>query len=892
MLRKFSIRSKLIICILVGCLVPYLIGGLYIKNKTEDWLYNNNIENANLLLHQAAVHVDEAILNNIQNLAAMITMDERVINVDSNINSYVDYAPDTFKYQYSQSEADILSYFASIKKSHEIITMVSFGTEEGGYIEYPNFKPISPYDPRIREWYKSTIHQNGTVISEPYITKVSGDLVFSLTKSVVRSGKNIGVICVTIKLDSLMEDINNLKYGRTGYINIISPKDVFINSPRNDKWLLNSVDAIDTEAFKHVDDYDGKSFDSQLDGVDKVFNVYISPYSGWKYISVIDKNEVLQHSKVLTDLLFIIYLITSLIILALMLIISNYITKPILNIAQVINKMATFKFDKYENKSFKSYEHQRDEIGEISRALSSMQGNFVELKNQIETMDEEIKNINIDEGSVYQLNLSKDNPFEGITKSINGLLEKVHSSIEQIRLYNNEISFKNELLITSEEELKSKLQEIDTQKELILYVAEHDPLTNLPNRRQFYEKLNRVLLAGGQGAVMLLDIDNFKGINDTLGHLFGDKVLQYVSAKLEEMPDYDIYIYRFGGDEFLLLYEVTEGVDKSVDFIKRLFELFNDKFQIDEIEVRIEISMGVSLFPKDSRDIDQLIMNADLALYYVKNRGKNNYAFFDTGMAEPLKFRLDTKNLLGEAITNDGFKMLYQPQVDLESGEIKGYEALIRLKDQKLSPGEFIPVAEEYGMIIDIGRIATKLVVEQMGRWQQGGYELKPVSINFSAVQMYDHEYNTYLLDLLKTHNIKPELIVIEITENIFLENKEAAISLFNELRSHGIKISIDDFGTGYSSLSYLTFLPIDSIKLDRALSIKFLEVENIAAMESLIDFAHSLNLKVIAEGIEEEIQVRRLVDGNCDAVQGYYFCKPLEAGDVEKNYDMIYKLP
>lgn len=891
MLKKFSIRNKLIISILIGCLVPYVVGGLYIKDKTEEWLYNNNIEHTNVLLRQAAEHVDESILKNIQNLVSMIAMDEHITHVNSKINSYIDYDVDTFKFHSSPSETEIMAYFGTIKDTHDIINMVSFGTEQGGYIEYPNFKPVAPYDPRTREWYINAIHQKGTVISEPYITKVTQDLVVSLDKSVSLNDKSIGVVSVTIKLDNLMRSINDLKYGRSGYINILSPNNTFINSSRNEEWVLHSVDALGLEVFSSIDNYNGQSFEGQIDGVDKLFNVYISPYSGWKYISVIDKNEVLEKSKALTGLLIVIYFITFLIILALIFIISNYITRPILNIAHVINKMATFKFDKYENKNLEIYTHQNDEIGEISRALDGMQENYIELKSNIAIMDEEIQNINIDERSIYQLKLSKDNPFAGITNSVNGLLQKVHSSIEQIKLFNDEISYKNELLIASEEELTAQLHEIDSQKELIRFVADHDSLTNLPNRRKFYEKLGQVLTNDGRGAVVIFDLDNFKGINDTLGHLFGDKVLQYISRKLEEMSNQDIFVSRFGGDEFLLLYEWKEGTNEILHLIEQLLELFKDKFFIDQNEVKVEFSMGISLFPQDSRDINQLIMNADLALYFIKNNGKNNYAFFNDEMAEHLKFRLDTKIILREAITHSGFKIVYQPQVDSSSGEVIGYEALIRLKHYKVSPADFIAVAEEDGMIITIGRIVTKMVIEQMHEWQQMGYDLKPVAINFSAVQIHDYNYKTYLLDLLKSNDVKPELIVIEITENIFLENKETTIAFLNELRAYGIKTSVDDFGTGYSSLSYLTFLPIDTIKLDRTLSIKFLELDNSAVMDSLIALAHSLNLKVIAEGIEEYEQVKRLVVGKCDAIQGYYFSKPLEVEEVEKTYGMIYEL-
>lgn len=891
MINKLSIRNKLIISILAGCLIPYLIGGLYIKGKTEDWLYNNNIERANMLLRQTAEQVDESILENMGNLVSMIAMDEQITHIGSEINSYIDYDQNTFKFRSSESEAEIMEYFRTIKDSQDIVTMVSVGTEEGGYIEYPKFKPTAPYDPRTRGWYIDAINKKETVISEPYITKESKELVVSLVKSVTLKDKNIGVVCLTIKLDNLMKGINALKYGESGYINILSHNNIFINSPHNKEWLFHSAEDLGLDVFSCIDNYNSKSFEAQVDSVNKIFNVYISPYSGWKYISVIDKSEILEQSKVLTGVLIVIYFITFLIVLALILLIADYITKPILKIANIINKMATFKFDIYEDKSLKVYTHQNDEVGEISRALNGMQKNFIELKSKIVSMDEEIQNIDIDESSIHQLELSKDNPFAGIANSINVLLQKVHSSIEQIKLFNEEISYKNELLMGSEEELTAQLEEINSQKEFILFIAEHDPLTNLPNRRKFNEKLNQVLSDNGMGAVALLDIDNFKGINDTMGHLFGDKVLQYISQRLEEMSNQNIFVSRFGGDEFLLLYECTDGLDEILHFAEQLHALFNERFIIEQNIVNIEFSMGISLFPKDSHDINQLIMNADLALYFAKNRGRNNYVFFTAKMADHLKFKSDIKIILREAITNDAFKMLYQPQVDIRSGEIIGYEALVRLKNHSLSPIDFIPIAEEDGMIITIGRIVTKMVVEQIHQWQQKGYDPKPVTINFSAVQIHDYNYLTYLMDLLELNDVKPEHIIIEITENIFLENKETTIAFLNELKVHGIKIFVDDFGTGYSSLSYLIFLPIDAIKLDRTLSTKFLELDNIAVMDNLISLAHSLNLKVIAEGIEEYEQVKRLIAGNCDAIQGYYFSKPLEVEDVEKTYGMIFEL-
>jgi len=861
MLKKLSIRNKLIIYMLIGCLVPFLIGSFYIKNKTEEGLYNRSIEQTNLLIRQIAEHVDDSILENMHNLISIMAMDERFLNVDSNINSYLNFDSNTFVYQATESETEIMEYLHSIKKNQEMLNLISFGTEEGKYIEYPSFKPTGPYDPRERGWYSSAINQEDAVISEPYLTKMSKELVISVSKSVIKNDKKIGVLCLTIKLDDLGKDMNGLIFSKTGYILVLDPNNNILNSPLHEEWKLHSTEELGLDIFSTVDYQNGKSFEGQIDGVDKVFNVYISPYSGWKYISVIDKSEILEGSTELTEYLIVVFLFILLIIVVITFLISIYITEPILDIAHVIKKMATFKFDIYEHKNIKSYTKQQDEIGEISRALNSMQTNYMELKNNIAIMDYEIKNININEVS-YELKLSEDNPFSGIANSINDLLKKVHSSFEEINFH----------------------------KEYISFLADHDPLTNLPNRRYIHDKFNQLLNDNGKGAVLLLDLDNFKGINDTLGHLFGDKVLQYISHILEQVSNEGVFVCRFGGDEFLILYNCKDKMEEILHFTEHFFELFNKPFLIDQNEVKIEFSMGISIFPNDSLDINQLIMNADLALYNAKNNGKNSFVLYNNKMAEHLKYKLIIKAILKEAIVNNGFKLLYQPQVNIKTGEITGYEALIRLKNHNISPSDFIPIAEDDDTIIKVGRIVTKMVVEQLHNWQMIGLNPKPVSINFSAVQMHDYNYKTFLLELLKEYNVNPDHIVIEITENIFLENKETTITFLDELRAQGIKIAVDDFGTGYSSLSYLTFLPIDMIKLDRALSYKFLELDSITVMDSLIALAHSLNLKVIAEGIEEFEQVKRLIVGKCDEVQGNYFSEPLEVEELVETFDRIYE--
>ena len=719
---------------------------------------------------------------------------------------------------------------------------------------------------------------------------MSKDTVFSIDKTVKNDNEIVGVLSLTIKLDNLVEKINSINYSDTGYINILSPKNVFINNPQNPDWHLKSVDELGLEVFKNIDAYNGSFFEGELNNKRKIFNLYISPDNGWKYISVVNRSEVLGQSRELINLLVLIYFIVLGILLSFAIIIANYITKPIGLISQQMNHMSKFKFNIKKDQALEKHIYSKDEIGEITRSLFAMKDNFIELEKNIEKMDYEIKNIDVNSDDVYQLELSKDNPFEKVTNSINDLLTRVYNYVSQIQKYNKEINEKNELLQLSEEELIAQVKEIDSQKEYISFIADHDPLTGLANRRVFNEKLEYAIRNKQSISILLIDLDNFKSINDSHGHVFGDEILKHFSEKLNKLSSDFVFISRFGGDEFLILFN-NHLADISLDrFINKIFEIFEEEFKIGEISVNVNLSIGITQSPKDSQDIEQLIMNADMALYEVKENGKNSFAYFTSEINDKLKKKMEIISILEEVITNDGFKMVYQPQIEVSSGKVCGFEALVRLKDYHISPGEFIPVAEDNGFMVKMGRRITEIVIKDMARWREEGHEIKPVSINFSVVQMLDHTYSEFLLNTLNNYSIDPSLIIIEITENIFIENKKETITFLKKLKSRGIRIAIDDFGTGFSSLSYLTFLPLDILKLDRSLCVKFLELDNLAIMDSLIALVHSLDLKVVAEGIENGTQVARLVKGKCDMIQGYYYDKPLESNEAKNKIHHIYK--
>ncbi|WP_373484173.1 EAL domain-containing protein [Acetobacterium sp.] len=424
------------------------------------------------------------------------------------------------------------------------------------------------------------------------------------------------------------------------------------------------------------------------------------------------------------------------------------------------------------------------------------------------------------------------------------------------------------------------------QEDYIAYLATHDYLTKLPNRMSFLEKLTEVLEADRSGAVLLFDIDNFKEINDTQGHVYGDKILEKIAYQLDNISREKMFVSRLGGDEFLILLENVNDKEEIEKFAQMTKKAFENAFILEGRTNFINISMGITCFPEDSNDINQIIMNADTAMYHVKHSGKNNYIFYHNDMKNALNARIEIEAILREALETDGFKLLYQPQVDLNTRQIHGFEALLRLKNHRIRPDQFIPVAEETGLIIDIGRWVAKAAIEQFAAWRKSGLGEKTIAINYSSKQLSDKAFITYLTQLLKANQIRPELIEIEITESILLENNNETMLFLQELKAAGLRIALDDFGTGYSSLNYLTYIPVDKVKLDKSINDKFLNLKNNNVMDSLILLAHSLKLKITAEGIEEWDQYLQLKRGGCDYIQGYLFSKPLDSMDAEKIYN------
>lgn len=412
------------------------------------------------------------------------------------------------------------------------------------------------------------------------------------------------------------------------------------------------------------------------------------------------------------------------------------------------------------------------------------------------------------------------------------------------------------------------------------YMLGHDSLTDLPNRFKAQAVFNDIQKSGKKFSLILFDIDDFKNINDFYSHACGDIVLKTISSRLKAYSaGKDIFVSRFGGDEFLVLYLEKQLNEDSIE-IQELRSVFESPIEYAENNIHIQSSFGIVNSNDD--EMENMIQNADIALYRAKNSGKNKTVFFNEKMRDRIFENNRISRILDDAIANDGIWVAYQPQIDVETGEIHGYEALMRLKNSKVSPAQFIPIAEETGQIIKIDRILTEKVVRQMAEWREHGIPLYKVSINYSYSQVSDVHYVDFLEELLKRYNIPPELICIEITESLFISNKEAVSKLLNEFVKRGISLALDDFGTGYSSLSYLTFLPINVVKIDKSLVDNYLSNEKGDFIKNIVRLVHSLAMKLTVEGVEHQWQNEKLKTFHCDYIQGYYYSKPISGAEIE----------
>ncbi|HMK61819.1 MAG TPA: EAL domain-containing protein [Dissulfurispiraceae bacterium] len=446
----------------------------------------------------------------------------------------------------------------------------------------------------------------------------------------------------------------------------------------------------------------------------------------------------------------------------------------------------------------------------------------------------------------------------------------------------------------------SKLQqELESRKEVekeIRYLAYYDNLTNLPNRTLFKELLERAIATANRHnyvmAILFIDLDFFKRINDTLGHDVGDKLLQAVRDRLlnstrssdymsraEDYEQKDV-VSRLGGDEFILLLHNLASLNDPGRVAVRIINDMSKSFNVEGHEVYITASIGISIYPDDGKTVEDMIKNADVAMYHAKAKGRNNYQYYSKDLTSVAVKYLTMEYKLRRALDNNEFLLYYQPKYSVNGGVIIGLEALLRWKPEDsdlVTPSQFISILEEGGLIMPVGDWVLRTACSQNKAWQEAGYEPTIVSVNLSSRQFDQKDLIDIVTSALQAAGLHPKYLELEITESTVMKDPEAAIITLNKLKNMGVRISIDDFGTGYSSLTYLKQIPLDFIKIDRSfIEHVIINPSDQAIVKAIVALAHSLDLRVIAEGVETEEQLMFLRGCGCDHVQGYLLSRPL----------------
>lgn len=446
-------------------------------------------------------------------------------------------------------------------------------------------------------------------------------------------------------------------------------------------------------------------------------------------------------------------------------------------------------------------------------------------------------------------------------------------------------------LKSANDQLHRDLEERKRVELSIRHMAHHDALTGLPNRALFRDRLTHAMAQADRYhqklAVLFLDLDRFKAINDTLGHNVGDQLLKIASERLRScVRDCDT-VARLGGDEFTVIVDDIIEVQDAAVVAQKILDTLSQPFNLYGHEVFISVSVGITLYPNDDENADNLLRNADSAMYRAKEYGRNNYQFYVADMNVKARARLMLESSLRRALDRGEFALYYQPRVDLFSGRVIGAEALLRWRHPEMGlvpPAEFIPILEETGMIIPVGDWVLQQACAQNRAWQNMGLSPIRMAVNLSVRQFIQKDLADAVLRTLERCQLAPEFLELEITEDLLLEHNQTNIVTLTRLRNLGVHISIDDFGTGYSSLSYLKRLPIDTLKIDQSF-VRDIDTDpdNKAIASAIIAMAASLHLNVLAEGVETDEQLAFLRAQGCNEIQGFSFSHPLIASEFEQ---------
>lgn len=469
---------------------------------------------------------------------------------------------------------------------------------------------------------------------------------------------------------------------------------------------------------------------------------------------------------------------------------------------------------------------------------------------------------------------------------LNKLVTKPLEVLRQYAYYQNTIPkpFKIKEIEYIRASMVQTFARLDQEKQDLYNLSITDPLSGLSNRYYLQERVQQIISESERNnnkefALLFLDLDHFKTVNDSLGHDVGDELLKNVAVAIQDILRMNDVVARIGGDEFVIVLTHYKDTMELIEIIERIQQKISKPWSIKSYPIQIDSSVGVTIYPKDGNDIFTLMKNADIAMYKAKEKGRKGYHFFTEELNTQTQEYIELTNTMRSALKNYEYSLYYQPQNDTETGEIIGAEALIRWHSPEegiIAPYRFIPIAESNGFIIELGKWVLKTAIKQKHTWEAQGINIK-LAINVAAQQIQEPSFVTHLQELLTQYQVNASQITLEITEYVFLHNTNLILETFKEIKALGVQISLDDFGTGYSSLSYLKRFPIDILKIDKAFLDDYDNKNGAIFIETIITMAHTLKLTVVAEGVETQEQLGYLRRLNCDNYQGYICSKPVE---------------
>ena len=470
-------------------------------------------------------------------------------------------------------------------------------------------------------------------------------------------------------------------------------------------------------------------------------------------------------------------------------------------------------------------------------------------------------------------------------RRINKMKKELSESHEELTQLYEELTASDEEMRQQYDEILSINEKIRIGEDKLAYLAYHDMLTGLPNKVMLYENAGSILCPDcGKVALLFVDVDNFKYVNDSLGHAFGDLLIKVISEKITKLFDNNENVYRLSGDEFVILLPNIEDVKEAQIGADKILQQFSQEINIQESVLRIGVSIGIAMYPEHGNRLEQLLKYADIAMYKVKENGKKNHMLYDSLMSDVFNERVNIEKYLQNALENNEFELHYQPQIDPEQNKIVGFEALLRWNSPELgrvSPIKFIKVAEDTRYIIPLGTWVIQTACKFIKDIINMGFDDLYISINISILQLLQSDFCELLFDTLKQLDLDPKYLELEITESILMESVDNIERDLQKLSDHNIRIALDDFGKGYSSLSYLSQLPITTLKVDKSF-VDCIEYESESALTGhIVTLGKSMGMSVVAEGVEKKEQLDYLMQYKCDKIQGYYFSKPLQGKDL-----------